>query len=100
MFHPRVYTFTRTVHRLLHLPLSILATCQIKNSQSSVVVVLLSLGENYFPTNSLTWREFFSGLKTRLFYHGPDNPLLQLVSIQFPQGEDNNNNNSNSVNSW
>jgi hypothetical protein len=32
-----------------------------------------------------------TGLTTCLFNHGPDNPLLQPVSTQFPQGEDNNN---------
>jgi hypothetical protein len=61
-----------------------------QNSQSSVAGAGLSLGENHFPTNSLTWRELLTGLTTCLFNHGPDNPLLQPVSTQFPQGEDNN----------
>jgi hypothetical protein len=68
-----------------------LATGRIRNSQSSVAGVGLSLGENHFPTDSLTWRELLTGLTTCLFNHGPDNPLLQPVSAQFPQGEDNNN---------
>jgi hypothetical protein len=34
-----------------------------------------------------------TGLTTCLFYHGPDNPVLQPVSTQFPQVQDNNNNN-------
>jgi hypothetical protein len=42
------------------------------------------------PKNSLTWRELLTGLTTCLFNHGPDNPLLQPVSTQFPQGEENN----------
>jgi hypothetical protein len=78
---------------VLHLPLWVSATGRIKNSQSSVAGVGLSLGENHFPTDSLTWRELLTGLTTCLFNHGPDNPLLQPVSAQFQQGEDNNNNN-------
>jgi hypothetical protein len=70
---------------VLHLPLWVSATGQIRNSQSSVAGVGLSLGENHFPTDSLTWREFLTGLTTCLFYHGPDNPLLQPVSTQFPK---------------
>jgi hypothetical protein len=49
------------------------------------------LGENHFPTDSLTLRELLIGLKTCLFNHGPDKLLLQPVSSQFPEGEDNNN---------
>jgi hypothetical protein len=79
---------------LLHLPLWVSVTSRIKNSQSSVAGAGLSLGENHFPTDSLTWREMLTGLTTYLFYHGPDNLLLQPVSSQFPQGEDNNNNNN------
>jgi hypothetical protein len=41
----------------------------IRNSQSSVAGVGLSLGENHFPTDSLTWREFLTGLTTCLFNH-------------------------------
>jgi hypothetical protein len=67
-----------------------LAIGQIRNYQSSVAGVGLSLRENHFPTNSLTWREFLIGLTTCLFNHGPDNPLLQPTSNQFQQGEDNN----------
>jgi hypothetical protein len=84
---------------MLHLSLRVSTTDQIKNSQSFVASVGLSLGENHFPANSLTWREMLTGLTTCLFYHGLENPLLQLVSTQFLQGEDNNNSNSNSVNS-
>jgi hypothetical protein len=56
-----------------------------QNSQSSVAGAGLSLGENHFPTNSLTWRELLTGLTTCLFNHGPDNPLLQPTSTQFQQ---------------
>jgi hypothetical protein len=62
---------------VLHLPLWVLAIDQIKNSKSFVASAGLSLGENHFPTNSLTWRELLIGLTTFLFNHGPDNPLLQ-----------------------
>jgi hypothetical protein len=72
-------------------PLRVSTTGQIRNSQSSVAGAGLSLGENHFPTNSLTWRELLTGLTTCLFNHGPDNPLLQPVSTQFPQGKDNSN---------
>jgi hypothetical protein len=34
-------------------------------------------GRKPLPNNSLTWRELLTGLTTCLFYHGPDNPLLQ-----------------------
>jgi hypothetical protein len=89
-----IHLHCHTVHRLLHLPLRVSATGQIRNSQSSVAGAGLSLGENHFPTNSLSWRELLTGLTTCLFNHGPDNPLLQPVSTQFPQGKDNNNNNN------
>jgi hypothetical protein len=62
----------------------------LSHYQSSVASAGLSLGENHFPTNSLTWRELLIGLATRLFNYGPDNLLLQPVSTQFPQGEHNN----------
>jgi hypothetical protein len=55
------------------------------NYQSFVVGVGLSLGENHFSTNSLTWRELLTGLTTCLFNHGPDNPLPQPASTQFQQ---------------
>jgi hypothetical protein len=45
---------------------------RIRNSQSSVAGAGLSLGENHFPTNSLTWRELLTGLTTCLFNHGPE----------------------------
>jgi hypothetical protein len=70
---------------VLHLPLWVSATGQIRNSQSSIAGAGLSLGENHFPADSLTWRELLIGLTTCLFYHGPDNPVLQPVSAQFPQ---------------
>jgi hypothetical protein len=54
------------------------------NSQSSVAGVGLSLGENHFPTDSLTWRELLTGLTTFLFYHGPDNLVLQPVFNSIP----------------
>jgi hypothetical protein len=76
---------------VLHLPLWVSATGQIRNSQSSVAGVGLSLGENHFPTDSLTWRELLTGLTTCLFNHGPDNPVLQPVSTQFQHSEDSNN---------
>jgi hypothetical protein len=34
-----------------------------------------------------------TGLTTLLFYHGPDNPVLQPASTQIPQGKNNTNNN-------
>jgi hypothetical protein len=73
--------------------LRVSTTGRIRNSQSSVAGVGLSLGENHFPTNSLTWRELLTGLTTCLFNHGPDNPLLQPLSTQFQQGTGDNNNN-------
>jgi hypothetical protein len=54
----------------------------IRNSQSSIAGVGLSLGENHFPTNSLTWRELLIGPTTCLFIHGSENPLLQPVTIE------------------
>jgi hypothetical protein len=69
---------------VLHLPLWALATGRIRNSQSSVAGAGLTLGENHFPTSSLTWREMLTGLTTCLFYHGPDNPVLQPVFNSFP----------------
>jgi hypothetical protein len=82
---------------VLHLPLWVSATGQIRNSQSSVAGVGLSLGENHFPTDSLTWRELLTGLTTCLFYHNPDNPERECStssahsSTQLQPGEDNNN---------
>jgi hypothetical protein len=61
------------------------------NYQSSIASVGLSLEENEFQTKSFTYRELLIGLTTCLFFHGPKNPLLQPVSTQFPQGEENNN---------
>ena len=61
---------------VLHLPLWVSATGQIRKSQSFVAGTGLSLGENHFPTNSLTWRELITGLTTFFFYHGPENLLL------------------------
>jgi hypothetical protein len=78
---------------VLHLPLWVSATGQIRKSQSSVAGAGLSLGENHFPTDSLSWRELLTGLTTCLFYNGPDNPVLQPASTQILQSEDNNNNN-------
>jgi hypothetical protein len=78
---------------VLHLPLWVSAIGQIRNSQSSVAGAGLSLGENHFPADSLTWREMLTGLTTCLFNHGPDNPLLQPLSTQFHKVQDNNNNN-------
>jgi hypothetical protein len=76
---------------MLHLPLWVSAIGLIRNYQSFIAGVGLSMGENHFPTDSLTWRELLTGLKTCLFNHGPDNPLLQPVSAQFSQGGDNSN---------
>jgi hypothetical protein len=39
----------------------------IRNSQISVAGAGLSLGENHFLANSLTWKEFLTGLTTRFF---------------------------------
>jgi hypothetical protein len=50
-------------------PLRVSTTGRIRNSQSFVAGVGLSLGENHFPTNSLTWRELLIGLTTCLFNH-------------------------------
>jgi hypothetical protein len=72
---------------MLHLPLWASTIGQIRNSQSFVAGAGLTLGENHFPTSSLTWREMLTGLTTCLFYHGPDNPgsstSLQLNSCKF-----------------
>jgi hypothetical protein len=94
---PHMHVPPRSIHlhkhspSVHHLPLWVSATGRIMNSQSSVACVGLSLGENHFSVDSLTWRELLTGLTTCLFNHGPDNPLLQPVSAQFPQGEYNNN---------
>jgi hypothetical protein len=74
---------------VLHLPLWVSTTGRSGILRASVAGVGLSLGENHFPVDSLTWREFLIGLKTCLFYHGPGNPVLQPTSAQFPQSEDN-----------
>jgi hypothetical protein len=71
-------------------PFRVSTTRWIRNSQSFVAGVGLSLGENHFPKKSLTWRELLTGLTTCLFNHGPDNPLLQPLPLSFQQGEDNN----------
>jgi hypothetical protein len=68
---------------VLHLPLWVSTTGRIKNSQSFVAGVGLFLGENYFPADSLTWRELLTGMTICLFYHGLDNPILQLNSHKF-----------------
>jgi hypothetical protein len=49
---------------VLHLPLWVSATGRIRKSQSFVAGAGLSLGENHFPANSLTWRELLTGLTT------------------------------------
>jgi hypothetical protein len=69
---------------VLHLPLWVLEAGQIKNSLSSIDGVGLSLGEKYFPIDSLTWRELLTGLTTCLFYHEPDNLVLQLAFNSIP----------------
>jgi hypothetical protein len=61
-------------------PLRVSVIGQIKNYHSYVASDGLSLRENHFPANSLTWRELLTGLTTCLFNHGPDNLLLQLSS--------------------
>ena len=78
LFHPRnMHLHCSTVHRLLHFSFRVSATGWIRNSQSSIAGAGLSLGENHFPENSLTWRELLIDLTTFLFNHGPDNPLFQ-----------------------
>jgi hypothetical protein len=94
MFHLGVYTFTSTFHRLLHLPLWVSAIGRIRNSQSSIVGAGLSLGENHFPTDSLTWRELLTGLKPASSTTGLATHFFNQFSTQFPQGKDNNNNNN------
>jgi hypothetical protein len=65
---------------VLHLPLWASTTGQIRKSQSSEAGAGLSLGENHFPADSLTWREFLTGLTTCLFYQ-PDNHLPHLERV-------------------
>jgi hypothetical protein len=74
-------------------PLKVSATGRIRTSHSSVAGVGLSLGENHFLANSLTWIEMLIGLTTCLFNHGPNNPLIQPLLNQFQQGMGDNNNN-------
>jgi hypothetical protein len=67
--HPsNIHLHYSMVHRLLHFPSKDSTTFQIKNCQSSVVVVGLPLAEITYPTISLTWREIIIGLKTCFFY--------------------------------
>jgi hypothetical protein len=67
--HPKnIHLHCSTVHRLLHFPSRASATDQIRNSQSSVVVVGLPPEEITSPTISLAWREFLIGMETLLFY--------------------------------
>jgi hypothetical protein len=58
---------------VLHLLLWVSTTGQIRNSQSFIASVGFFLGENHFPVDSLTWREFLTGMKNCLFYHGLTN---------------------------
>jgi hypothetical protein len=69
---------------MLHLPLWALTIGHIRNYQSSIVGAGLALGENHFLASSHTYREMLTGLTTCLFYHGPDNPILQPVFNSFP----------------
>jgi hypothetical protein len=86
LFHlGNMHLHCSTIHRLLHFPFRVSTTGQIRNSQSSVAGAGLSLGENHFPTNSLTWRELLTGLTTCLFNHGSENPLFQPASTKFQQ---------------
>jgi hypothetical protein len=64
-----IHLHCHTIDRLLHLPLRVSATGRIMNSQSSVVGAGISLGENHFQANSLTWREFPRCPTTCLFNH-------------------------------
>jgi hypothetical protein len=61
-------------------PLRVSTTGHIKNSQSSVAGAGLSLGENRFPKNSLTWRELLTSLTTCLFNPQPPLSLGESVS--------------------
>lgn len=67
---PRVYTFiiTSSIGCFTSLVFGF-SNRSDWNSQSSVAGARLSLGENHFPTNSLTWRELLTGLTTYLFNH-------------------------------
>jgi hypothetical protein len=73
---PGVYTFTFTQSIRCFTSLALgFNNRSNQNSQSYVfgsyvVGVGLSLGEDHFPTNSLTWREFLTDLTTFLFNHG------------------------------
>jgi hypothetical protein len=80
---PGVYTF-KTQSISASPPLWTSTTGWIKNSQSSVAGVGLSLGENHSPINSLTRRELLTGLTTCLFYHGPKKPVLPPVPNSIP----------------
>jgi hypothetical protein len=66
---PESIHLQKNIPSMLHLPLWVLAIGRINNYQRSIASVGLSLGENHFPTYSLTWRELFTGLKTCLFNH-------------------------------
>jgi hypothetical protein len=87
--HPgNMHLHCSTVHRLLHFPSRASTTGRIRNSQSSVAVVGLPPGEITSPTNSLTWREFLTGLTTCFFNHGPDNPPLQTTVEKMGKARD------------
>jgi hypothetical protein len=70
---PHMHVLPRSIHlhkhspSVLHLPLWVSTTGLIRKSQSSIAGVGLSLGENHFPVDSLTWRELLTGLTTCLF---------------------------------
>jgi hypothetical protein len=76
---PGVYTFTVTqsIRCFTFLALGFNNRSN-RNSQSSVVSAGLSLGENHFPTNSVTWRDSPIGLTACLFNH---NHLPQLERV-------------------
>jgi hypothetical protein len=96
---PGVYTFTVTQSIGCFTSLALgFSNRPDQNSQSSVAGVGLSLGENHFPTNSLTWRELPTGLTTCLFNHNHLPHLERVLHTGlttcffnlFPHKEDNN----------
>jgi hypothetical protein len=75
LFHPRVYNFTSIVHRCFTSPLGLNNRHDQEFSELRIWCWNL-FGRKPLPEDSLSWRELLIGLKTCLFYHGPDNLLL------------------------
>jgi hypothetical protein len=88
-----VYTFTVTQSIGCYTSLSGASTTgRIRNSQSSVAVTGLPLGELTSSTHSLTWRELLTCLTTCFFYSRACNPLLHSRSSTHEHGDGSNRN--------